>query len=220
MASSILAGFVKGYTDRELDRIDQRRKAEAEEKKLRLLQQLEKETQEWKWQRDPELKSRLESEKQRRSLAEAAEARAVELHPLAKREAEAGIKAREAQTAASLASAGYSRAAAANLGKKSSGGGSLDGTGRVSGAQDVASLILRDYKNLVDRSESMKIGEEDEAVNAFAPDYFTTLAEDAAGIAIAEARQQNKDESWMYNRARDIFRRSTSRRLDMIQKRK
>ena len=219
MASSILAGFVKGYTDRELDRIDQRRKAEAEEKKLRLLQQLEKETQEWKWQRDPELRSRLESEKQRRELAASAEARAAELHPLAKREAEAGIRAREAQTAASLADVGYRKKATSLLGKTGS-GSSLDSTGRVSGAQDVASLILRDYKGLVDKSESMKIGEEDEASSAFSPDYFTVLAEDAAGIAIAEARQQNKDQSWMYNRARDIFRRGASRRLDMIQKRK
>lgn len=220
MASSILAGFVKGYTDRELDRIDRREKAEAEERKLRLLQQLERETQEWKWQRDPELKSRLDSEKQRRELAASAEARAVELHPLAKREAEAGIKAREAQTAASLADVGYRKKATSLLGKTGS-SGSLDGTGRLSGAQDVASLILRDYKSLVDRAESMKIGEEDEAVNAFAPDYFTALAEEAAGLAIVEAKRQgNDDPSWMYNRARDIFRRGASRRLDMIQKRK
>lgn len=44
MASSILAGFVKGAADRELDLIDERRKQEAKLKEVELLNRLQSET--------------------------------------------------------------------------------------------------------------------------------------------------------------------------------
>lgn len=59
MAKSILAGFVKGFAGRQLDNIDSRRKLEAEEKKARLLQQLQQETSEWEWANSPTVKQGL-----------------------------------------------------------------------------------------------------------------------------------------------------------------
>lgn len=47
MGKSIAAGFVKGYTGRQLDLIDQRRKEDAEAKKLEMLERLRRDTAEW-----------------------------------------------------------------------------------------------------------------------------------------------------------------------------
>lgn len=65
MANTMLAGFIKGFTGRQLDDIDERRKAEAEQKKLLLLQQLQRETAEWEWKNDPAKKQALKESESR-----------------------------------------------------------------------------------------------------------------------------------------------------------
>lgn len=44
---NLIAGFIQGYTGRQLDNIDQRRKLEAEAEKMKMLEQLRRETAEW-----------------------------------------------------------------------------------------------------------------------------------------------------------------------------
>lgn len=49
MASSILAGFVKGFADTELDFLKERRKQEAAMKQAQMLDQLRRETAQWEY---------------------------------------------------------------------------------------------------------------------------------------------------------------------------
>lgn len=93
--ASILGGFVKGFTGRQLDLIDQRRKQEAEMKKMEMLEQLRRETAQWEWTNDPSKKLSVRATEQRMRLDESQEARAIEQEKRAS--AEHGLKMREGE---------------------------------------------------------------------------------------------------------------------------
>lgn len=144
MAKSILAGFVKGYTGRQLDLIDERRKKDAEKEKILMLEQLRRDTAEWEWTNDPGKKLQREEATQRMGMARSQEERAVATHGLNMRKGEQDLRLDAAKTAADIeqsrAAAAYSRRAAANVGKSG-----LDGSGSAPMESDVVQEL--NYKN-------------------------------------------------------------------------
>lgn len=144
MAKSILAGFVKGYTGRQLDLIDERRRKEAEKEKMVMLEQLRRDTAEWEWTNDPGKKLQREEAVQRMGMARSQEERAVATHGLNMRKGEQDLRLDAAKTAADIeqsrAAAAYSRRAAANVGK-----GSLDSASSTPMESDVVQEL--NYKN-------------------------------------------------------------------------
>lgn len=147
MAKSILAGFVKGYTGRQLDLIDERRKKDAEKEKILMLEQLRRDTAEWEWTNDPGKKLQREEATQRMGLARTQEERAAATHGLDLRKREQDLRLDAAKTAADIeqsrAAAAYSRRAASNLGKS---GGIDSASPGASNVFDVANELVDQFK--------------------------------------------------------------------------
>lgn len=149
MSKSILAGFVKGYTGRQLDLIDERRKQEAEKEKVLMLEQLRRDTAEWEWTNDPGKKLQREEASQRMGMARSQEERAAAKHALdmkyGDQEAQLSLEAKRANIDQSRAAAAYSRKAAANVGKSAS----LDGSGSQPMESDVIQELNYKNRNLI-----------------------------------------------------------------------
>lgn len=150
--ASILGGFVKGFTGRQLDLIDQRRKQEAEMKKMEMLEQLRRETAQWEWTNDPSKKMALRATEQRMRLEESQEARAIEQEKRAS--AEHGLKMREGEQKLGLdaqAAARSERLAQAQIGAYSrQGRGGIDGLeGKAPTEQDVMREVKYQNKDLL-----------------------------------------------------------------------